>query len=540
MDAVNDPSVEIISWMSSAQVGKTEVLLNIIGCFVENDPSPILVLQPTQKPMAEAFSKDRLAPMFRDTPCLTGLIEHKGRTGGDTILHKAYPGGHLTIAGANSPSNLASRPIRIVLADEIDRYPESAGAEGDPLGLAERRTTTFWNRKIVRTSTPTISGMSRIEASFLEGDQRRYEVPCPFCGAFQVLKWSNVVFDKLEDKSPAYKTVHYECAHCGDPIEEVEKRGMLLKGHWTATAPFSGHASFHISALYSPWMKWREIVKEWHQARGDHERMKVWTNTVLGEVFREEAREISHVPLMDRREAYGVPQGVLVVILSVDVQETRLELLCTGYGLNEESWELDHRVISGDTTLGDAWDDLRGYLNAQKFTREDGSILGIAACGIDSGYQTKMVYEFARKTRGRVYVLKGVTGERPIVSAGQRQPKTRIDLYSVGVDPAKDVLFGRLINPGPARLHFSMRCDEEFFLQLTAEKAVIKRRRGFDYREWIKIRPRNEILDLYVYSLATLYALNPVWRALAATPRQPKPKTARESRWINREGRWMK
>ena len=347
-------------------------------------------------------------------------------------------------------------------------------------------------------------------------------------------QWSNLVFDKLDDKSPDYRTVHYECAHCHAPIEEVEKRGMLLAGQWVADAPFSGHASFHISALYSPWMKWKDIVKEWHQARGDHERMKVWTNTVLGEVFREEAREINHAPLLETREQYECPEDVLLVVVSVDVQETRLELLAVGYGVNEQSWELEHRTINGDTTLGSVWDDLRAYLTTTKFTRADGAVLGIAACGIDSGYQTKMVYEFARKTRGRIFVLKGVTGERPIISAAQRMAKTGTDLYAVGVDPAKDVIFGRIMNPGPARLHFSHRCNEEFFLQLTAEKAVIKRRRGFDYREWVKIRPRNEILDLYVYSLATLYALNPVWPALVK-PKAEKPpvevKPKRPGRW---------
>ena len=305
--------------------------------------------------------------------------------------------------------------------------------------------------------------MSRIEASFLEGDQRHFEVPCPHCGEFQRLVWSQIVFAKLEDKSPDYASVHYECIHCKAPIEEIEKRRILQRGRWVATAPFSGHASFHISALYSPWMKWREVVKEWHQARGDHERMKVWTNTVLGEVFREEAREIPHSPLLEKREQYGVPNDVLVVVVSVDVQETRLELLVIGYGVNEQSWLLDHRVINGDTTLGAVWDELKGYLTTTKYTRDDGAVLGLAACGIDSGFQTKMVYEFATRTRGRLFVLKGVTGERPIMSAAQRL-KSGVDLYSVGVDPAKDLIFGRIINGGPARLHFSTRCDEEFFL----------------------------------------------------------------------------
>lgn len=520
MDAANDPSVHTITWMSSSQVGKTEVLLNVIGYFVQHDPSPILVLQPTQKPMAESFSKDRIMPMFRDSPALTGLIEQKGRTSGNTILHKSFPGGHLTIGGANSPSGLASRPIRIVLADEIDRYPASAGAEGDPLSLAEARTQTFWNRKIVRTSTPTVDGMSRIADAFAEGDRRYFEVPCPHCGGQQRLVWSQIIFDKLEDGSPDLDSVHYECNRCKAPIEEVEKRGMLLRGQWVATAPFRGHASFHSSALYSPWLSWKQIVRQWHEARGDHERMKVWTNTVLGETWREEAREVDYIPLMNMRETYQVPDDVLVVVASVDVQDDRLECLAVGYGVNEQSWRLEHRVIPGDTTLASVWDDLRGWLSTARWTRDDGTVLTLAACGIDSGHQTKMVYEFCARTRGRIFCLKGVAGEKPIASPPAHGSKAPIALYTVGVDAAKDVLFARLANPQtPARLHFSMECTEEFFLQLTAEKAVLKKRRGFDYREWVKIRPRNEALDLYVYSLATLYILNPVWPALA------KPKT---------------
>ena len=163
MDSVNDPLVEEIVIMSSAQVGKTELLLNIIGYYIDYDPAPILVVQPTLKPMAEDFSKDRLAPMIRDTPALARKVRDvKAKSSGNTILHKAFPGGHVTIAGANSPSSLASRPVRIVLLDETDRYPPSAGTEGNPIKLAEKRTTAFWNRKKIKVSTPTIKGVSQI------------------------------------------------------------------------------------------------------------------------------------------------------------------------------------------------------------------------------------------------------------------------------------------------------------------------------------------------------------------------------------------
>ena len=179
MDAISDGSVESVVIMSSAQVGKSEALGNSVGYYIDQDPAPIMLVMPTERD-AEAWSKDRFSPMARDTPCLTGKIsDPKSRDGSNKILHKRFPGGHLTIVGANAPSGLASRPIRILLCDEVDRYPFSAGAEGDPVNLAKKRTVTFWNRKIVLVSTPTIRGLSRIETAYAESDQRQYWVPCP-------------------------------------------------------------------------------------------------------------------------------------------------------------------------------------------------------------------------------------------------------------------------------------------------------------------------------------------------------------------------
>ena len=179
--------------MTSAQVGKTETFLNNpVGYFIAQDPAPILVIQPTLE-MAQTWSKDRFAPMLRDCPALKDLVQDpRARSSNNTILHKTFAGGHITMAGANSASSLASRPIRIVFLDEVDRFPASAGTEGDPVSLAKKRTTTFWNRKIIMTSTPTVKGASRIEQAFLESDQRKYYVPCPKCGEFQVLMWSNI------------------------------------------------------------------------------------------------------------------------------------------------------------------------------------------------------------------------------------------------------------------------------------------------------------------------------------------------------------
>lgn len=212
MDAVNDAGVEEIIIMSSAQVGKTELILNIIGYYIDYDPSPILCLQPTLE-MAQTFSKDRLAPMFRDTPVLRGKVKSvRTRDSGNTILHKVFPGGHITMAGANSAAGLASRPIKVVLMDEIDRYPASAGTEGNPIKLAEKRTTTFWNRKKIKVSTPTIKGRSQIEKEYLSSSKEEWCVPCPCCGKDQPYEWGRIRFSD----------VTMECKFCGEYFGEME------------------------------------------------------------------------------------------------------------------------------------------------------------------------------------------------------------------------------------------------------------------------------------------------------------------------------
>ena len=279
MDAASDPETETIVLMTSAQIGKTAMIENVIGYYVTQDPSPILCLQPTLE-MAATFSKDRLAPMLRDTPALRGLVKDaRARDSGNTQLHKQFPGGHITMTGANSPANLASRPIRIVLCDEVDRYPESAGTEGDAVALATKRTATFWNRKMLVTSTPTIKNLSRIEQAFLGSDQRRYWVPCPDCGEHQLLKWANVKWD--EGKT---ETAHYVCEHCGSCIDEQHKPAMLAAGEWRADAVFRGIAGFHLNEIYSLWRRWSEMAADFLTAKhAGSEMLKAFVNTSLGE-----------------------------------------------------------------------------------------------------------------------------------------------------------------------------------------------------------------------------------------------------------------
>ena len=298
MDAVVDSAVETVVIMSSAQVGKTELILNTIGYYIDYDPAPILCLQPTLE-MAQAFSKDRLAKMIRDTPVLRGKVKDaRARDSENTILHKSFPGGHITMVGANSAAGLAMRPIRIVMMDEIDRFPPSAGSEGNPIKLAEKRTTTFWNRKKIKVSTPTIKGRSQIETEYLSSSKEEWCVPCPCCGKYQPYEWGRI---RISD-------VTMECKYCGEHFKETEWKER--PGKWIAGAENKRKRGFHLNELASPWKHWEEIIEDFREAyrewkeNGDIQKLKVWVNTSLGETWEEKGDAADEDVLLKRRERY--------------------------------------------------------------------------------------------------------------------------------------------------------------------------------------------------------------------------------------------
>jgi phage terminase large subunit GpA-like protein len=428
MRELTNPDVETEVVQSSSQVGKTELCLNATGFFVHQDPAPILLIEPTLD-IAEAYSKDRLAPMVRDTPVLFELIkESRSRDSGNTILHKSFPGGHITLAGSNSPSGLASRPIRILICDEIDRYAASAGAEGNPVSLASKRTTTFWNRKKLFVSSPTIKGLSAIEASFLASDRRHYHVPCWACYKKQKLDWSQVRF---ENRDP--RTALYVCAHCGAGWNDAQRWKAIMDGEWIPEAKFKGIAGFHLWEAYNPWVKLSEIVANFLAAhekaeQGDHEAMKAFVNTTLGQTWEEKAETIAPDPLMNRRENYAadaLPYRVLYLTAGVDVQDDRIEIEIVGWRAErrnepEESWGVEVIILHGDPAKPEIWNDL-DEITLREWTTEDGRRLRLGAIGIDTGgHHADAVYKFCTPRRGRrIYAIKGMAGIRP---SGRRNP----------------------------------------------------------------------------------------------------------------------
>ncbi|WP_421663628.1 phage terminase large subunit family protein [Lysinibacillus telephonicus] len=509
MDAITDPQYEDIIIMSSAQVGKSEILLNALGYFIDMEPYPIMMLQPTEA-MAKNFSKERLAPMFRACPTLRNKISNsKTRDGENTILQKSFPGGFIALAGANAPAGLASRSIRVLLADEIDRFPVSAGSEGDPLSLAEKRTTTFYNRKKVKVSTPTIKGVSRIEKEFESSTKERYHLPCPTCAHKQPLSWAQMHFE----------TVEHACIECGSLHNQFEWKNQ--EGEWIAEVPDAPKRGFHLNELLSPWRKWEEIIAAFKEAkRNGPEDLKVFVNTSLGETWQEEGEEVDENLLINRQEEYDaqVPDGVRILTAAVDVQDDRFEIEVVGWGVGKESWGIEYHVIHGDLKEQEVWNELDEYLS-RTWIKRDGRAFAIACTCMDSGgHFTQEVYRFTKaREKRRIYAIKGASvkkGEHvPLIHTTSRTRLVKNLLVTLGVNDGKNRVLSNLQirDYGPNYCHFpkGKGYNAQYFNGLTAERLETRYERGIPYQVWVKVRARNEPFDLRVYNLAALEILNP-------------------------------
>ena len=529
MQAISDPSIENVVFMTGAQVGKTEIINNAIGYYIDNQPSPMLVVQPTLE-MAKMWSNDRLAPMLRDTPVLKNAVaDARTRDSGNTIYQKSFAGGYIAIVGANSAAGLASRPVRCVFLDEVDRYPVSAGSEGDPIDLARARTKTFsYNRKIVMVSTPTNKGASRIEAAYEESDQRQYFVPCPDCGHKQTLKWSHVKWD--QDKP---ETAAYMCEDCGSLWDEAKRLRAIRYGEWVATAPYTGTAGFHLNGIYSVWTSLERAAKEFLQAKKLPDTLRVFVNTYLAETYEEMGERVDDYAVSERAEEYSekLDAGIVCITAGIDVQDSYLAIEIVGWGKDEESWSIDWITLYGDPSTPHLWNDLDNRLQAI-YETEDGRQLGIRSACIDSGgHYTQAVYNYVRPREGkRIFAIKGMAGEtRPIVSKPTRNNIGKIKLFTIGVDNIKELIFSRLkvTMAGAGYCHFPTGRDDEYFKQLAAsEKIVTKYHKGFPRREFVKTRARNEALDCRVYSYAALsilsLRLNDIADRIANAPAEPE------------------
>lgn len=548
MEAFTDPKVSEIYVKSSAQVGKSEVLNNCFGYVVDIDPGPILWIHPTVE-TGEDYSKRRVAPIIRDTPSLKRkILPEKARSKGNTILEKFFAGGSLAIVGANAPSGLRSKPIRYIFGDEWDAWPLSAGSEGDPAKLAMRRSATFFNRKTVIVSTPTIKGVSRIHDAYISGTQEEWRVRCPNCEEYHFIEFDNIEFDKRDIKKGRetdYEvlSVKWRCPDCGFAYpENVIKR---QPGRMVASNPGAlekGIRSFRLNAWVSPWESWDKIVHEFLVSFKDPLKLQVVYNTLFGEVFEDRGELEDEQSMLQRRENYPaeVPMDAVVLTCGVDTQDNRLEYEVVGHSANGDTWGIEKGVIPGKPSEADTWARLDTVLN-RAYRHESGKELAIQLTCIDSGgHYTQEVYEACRARQSRrVFAIKGKGGDgvkyinTPTQVAIRDNKKIKCWLYTLGVDAGKQQIMSALkIAPKQKRYcHFptdeSKGYDLDYFNGLLSEKLVLSRSKTGDRWQWEKLpgHTRNEPLDLRNYAMAALQILKPDMAAHESKLRDaPPPK----------------
>jgi phage terminase large subunit GpA-like protein len=531
-DAFSDRAVQTIVWISGAQNGKTTILENCIGYGIAENPGPMLMVMPNEA-LVKDFSIRKLAPMIRSTPVLRQLVyPAMSRDSTNTIYHKTFPGGIISLSSSQSPNDLKSKPIRYLFMDEADAYPADSGGEGDPCALAEKRTATFYDKKIVYTGTPLVKGASRLEREWERSDKRYFMVPCPHCEHEQRLVWGDgkqrgVYWDDADPEGSA----RYICEECGALWTDAERKVAIRRGHWVATAPFNGVAGFHSSTLYSPWAKLGELVREFRRAKDSPTLLKTFINTVLGEWWEPRmGGQASASDLMGRAEPYPapLPDHVSLITAGIDVQKNRFEIEFVGWGRGEESWSLDYIVLDIDPQDPEAAKKLVSLLRSG-WQRRDGERLVCQAAVIDTGYAAQSIYNIVRDSRhygfDRLWAGKGKSEaiythiREPVWPS---KPSTRTPnappIYRIGTQSAKSELAYRLANPnvGPGYCHFPDWYEPEYFMQLTSEVLKVYSKNGMEYEFWEKptSATRNEALDCRIYAYAALQGL----KALGVRP----------------------
>lgn len=541
---VDSPTHLFLAGRNLIPTHNSDIMNNVLGRYAHLDPCAVMMIQPTIE-LAQDYSKSRISPMIRDTKVLSQVFYEtksedgsKTRDGKNTILSKLFPGGRLIMCGANSPAGLASRPVRVLLADEVDRFPDSAGTEGDPVDLAAKRMTTFWNRVMGLFSTPTNEGSSRIDVEYQTGTQEEWQHECPNCGEYHLIRHTEMECETEEHKDAKGRKivivsdVKWRCPDCGSTFSEDEMRKVPQKYiSKNPAALHNGIRSFFVNGFTSPWLTWNDIMREWLESKGDPTREKVVMNTRFGESYAQQGAFEDYQQFIRRREKYGadLPDGVLLLTGAVDTQDNRLEYEITGWGYGEECWGICKGVILGQPDNKATWDALDAVLD-KVYRFKNGTGLKVARAFIDSGgHYTSKVYEYCEKNFSKQrFAIKGTAGTPgiPLNYKIGKASGSKIPLVMLGVDDGKQQVMNRLAIDEPGAKYFHFPLDEEFlgtrgydelyFKGIISEHKKKVKRKGVIHEIWEPTAGvRNEPLDLRVYNLACMNSIHPDWDRLA-------------------------
>lgn len=541
LNALDNPAIKKVVCMKSAQVAWTDgVWNNYLARRIHNDPCPVVLLFPKEK-TTRKYLDQKFVPMVEATPALRPLVDvSTSRSTGNRTDYKKFPGGFLALVASNAPDNVKSLSAPVVCVEEPDDCSTNVKGQGDSVKLLEERAKTYEYRKVIFGGTPTIKGLSRVEEAYAASDRRKFWIPCHECGESHVLDWQNVVWDVADtgEQHEIYglnqpETARYVCPHCGVPWRDTEKNRNVRRGEWRAEGSFNGVAGFYINELYSPFpgSRLRYLVERYLEARhsleqGDESDMIVFVNSCLGKPYEFASDAPSTEDLENRAEDYAertVPAGGLVLTVGVDVQHDRLAVIVRAWGRGEQSWLVFWGEIAAESSCSDkndpVWQELDRLIFGE-YAHADGFPVYVSAAGIDSsdGNTNDAVYHYvrSRQKRGvRLMALKGKfdpDNDREIVTparkvevqkSGSKAAKYGLQVYTVGVSKAKDLIDGRLKleGHGPGRLHWYREVRSDYYRQMTSEiKAPSRSRRG--RKTWQKkAGARNEALDCEVYAL---------------------------------------
>ena len=540
--------------MFAAQTAKSEALNNIAGYFMDQDPSPQMMVQPNEK-VTKEYSQIRISPMIKSSPVLAHKVmdsveEGKRKTDKDqpSMFYKPYSGGYLVLASANSAPSMASKPIRVLLRDEIDRFKDIPG-EGSPMELSEQRTATFFNKLIVDSSTPLKKGESRVEEIYERSDKRNYFVPCPHCDHMQTIDFDMVVWEKHGTDVERSKTARILCKECKEEMKGAGRADSdwLALGEWRKSAE-SDIAGFYINSLYSPLISLHEVVYKWLVAvhSRDDEKKQTFYNLQLGLPYEDKRDTVDYEKIeKNRRTTYDAElhENILCLTAAVDVQDTWLEAEIRGWSHGNETYGVEHKIFAGDPAQPKVWDDLDTWLQTPRHFSDGSSIIPVVTCIDSGGHYTNEVYKFCKARFYRnVFAIKGAsTKDKPLISQPSKVgEKKDTYLYLIGTESGKARVMSALKNEahGPLYCHYPREAgkgyDEEYFKGVLAEKYVFNvQKKAY---EWKKIYERNEPLDLFVYNFAALEILKPPYDQLqklrdeGRATYSPKPQTTQRRR----------
>ena len=546
LDSFTDPLIEHIVVVAASQVGKSETINNMVGYCIDQDPGPILLIQPTIDDV-KRYSEMRIAPMIRETRCLKRKVaDPKSRDAANTKRQKSFPGGVLVMTGSNVAHDLSSMPIRYVFGDERDRWATSAGSEGDPWELAVARTRTFYNKKMVEVSTPTVKGASAIENSYNLGTMERWKTQCPHCGEYVEITFDNIRFEYDAAENGDKKIFHiseifYVCPECGGISDEHTMKSQPAK--WVATVPEARKhhktRSFWLTAWVSPWATWESIILQFLQAGTDSAKLQVVYNTQFGELWEERGDMASEDDVMARREVYEaeVPDGVLLLTCGVDTQDDRLEYEVVGHRRFGETWGIKKGVILGRPDTEEVWERLDEVLS-HKYKFKSGVSLQISLTFIDEGghFTQEVRQHCLARQYDHVFAIKGANRPDIPYTAPPKKQKIVVNgkvigqvwVYEIGVNAGKQKIVDnlRVQSPGANYCHFPLRDDygKQFFKQLMSEHLAYVPKLKHPW-QWQKIpgHERNEAFDIRNYNLAACEILSPDWDAIEQKLRTAKP-----------------